>query len=311
MYHGIINIDKEKGYTSHDVVARLRGILKQKKIGHTGTLDPDATGVLPVCLGQGTKLCDMLTDHSKQYRAVLLLGKETDTEDISGTVLAEKEVSVGEDEVCETIKKFVGEYDQIPPMYSAIKVNGKKLYQLAREGKTIERQPRHVCITEIVVEKIELPRVTMMISCSKGTYIRSLCRDIGAELGCGGCMESLVRTQVGSFFLKDAIRLDQVEELVKEGRIEKYIVPIENAFLEYPALCVKEETEKALQNGNPLRQDGLVGWETAENREGFLEKMPESTVRVYDRRGYFTGLYEFQKEKGLYFPKKMFLGNGI
>ena len=307
MYHGIINIDKEKGYTSHDVVARLRGILKQKKIGHTGTLDPDATGVLPVCLGVGTKLCDMLTDHRKQYRAVLLLGVATDTEDISGTVLSEKKVNVTEEQVQQTVLSFVGEYEQIPPMYSAIKVDGKKLYELARAGKTIERKPRHVEISEIVVERIALPRVEMTISCSKGTYIRSLCRDIGDALGCGGCMESLVRTQVGSFFLKDAIRLDTVETLVREGTIAQYIMPVEHAFLEYPAVRVQEGWDKPLKNGNPIHASGFTGWSPQKKQEERWVHTEEMPVRVYDREGQFTGVYEFRKEKGLYFPQKMFL----
>lgn len=307
MYHGIINIDKEKGYTSHDVVARLRGILKQKKIGHTGTLDPDATGVLPVCLGVGTKLCDMLTDRRKQYRAVLLLGVATDTEDISGTVLSEKEVMVTEEQVRRTVLSFVGEYEQIPPMYSAIKVDGKKLYELARAGKTIERKPRHVEISEIVVEQISLSRVEMTISCSKGTYIRSLCRDIGDALGCGGCMESLVRTQVGSFLLQDAVKLDTVEELVREGKIADYVMPVEHAFLEYPAVKVQADWEKPLKNGNPIHVSGFVGWNPQTKQEEPWMRMEDVPVRVYDREGQFTGVYEFRKEKGLYFPQKMFL----
>ena len=157
MYNGIINIYKEAGFTSHDVVAKLRGILRQKKIGHTGTLDPDAVGVLPVCLGSGTKLCDMLTDTDKEYRAKMLLGKKTDTQDISGKVLEEREVKTDIPAVEEAITSFLGDYEQIPPMYSAIKVNGKKLYELAREGKEIVRKPRHVYIHYLEIEKVELP----------------------------------------------------------------------------------------------------------------------------------------------------------
>ena len=178
MINGVINIYKERGFTSHDVVAKLRGILKQKKIGHTGTLDPDAEGVLPVCLGKGTRLCDMLTDHSKVYEAVLLLGQSTDTQDVSGNVLQEAPVDVSEEEVREAIMSFVGPYDQIPPMYSALKVNGQKLCDLARAGKEVERKARPVEIYEIQIEEIHLPRVRMTVSCSKGTYIRTLCHDI-------------------------------------------------------------------------------------------------------------------------------------
>ena len=187
---------KKKGFTSHDVVAKLRGIVGQKKIGHTGTLDPDATGVLPVCLGKATKLCDLLTDKNKTYEAVLLLGKTTDTQDITGEVLEEK-VNRGTDrrKVREAIEGFIGDYEQIPPMYSALKVNGKKLYELAREGKVIERKARPVKILDIQILEIDLPKVRMEVSCSKGTYIRTLCHDIGEKLGCGGCMESLIRTR--------------------------------------------------------------------------------------------------------------------
>ena len=197
MIHGIINVYKEKGFTSHDVVAKLRGIVGQKKIGHTGTLDPDATGVLPVCLGKATKLCDLLTDKNKTYEAVLLLGKTTDTQDITGEVLEEKSTeALTEEKVREAIEGFIGDYEQIPPMYSALKVNGKKLYELAREGKVIERKARPVKILDIQILEIDLPKVRMEVSCSKGTYIRTLCHDIGEKLGCGGCMESLILTRL-------------------------------------------------------------------------------------------------------------------
>ena len=191
MIHGIINVYKEKGFTSHDVVAKLRGIVGQKKIGHTGTLDPDATGVLPVCLGKATKLCDLLTDKDKTYEAVMLLGMTTDTQDITGRILEEKSTeTLTADKVREVIESFIGDYDQIPPMYSALKVNGKKLYELAREGKVVERKARPVKILDIRIIEMDLPRVRMEVSCSKGTYIRTLCHDIGQKLGCGGPMKS-------------------------------------------------------------------------------------------------------------------------
>ena len=214
MINGVLNVNKEKGYTSHDVVAKLRGITHQKKIGHTGTLDPAATGVLPVCLGKATKLCDMLTDKDKVYEAVLLLGISTDTQDISGTVLKEQETAdLDESQVEEAILSFRGSYDQIPPMYSALKVNGKKLYELAREGKTVERKPRRVTISEIEILSMELPRARIRVECSKGTYIRTLCHDIGEKLGCGGCMEKLIRTRVDRFTIGDSLRLSEVEAL--------------------------------------------------------------------------------------------------
>ena len=186
MYNGIINVYKEKGYTSFDVVARMRGICGQKKIGHTGTLDPDAEGVLPVCLGKATKVCDMLTDSDKVYRAVMQLGIETDTQDLTGTVLSACEVPVlTETEIRDVIRTFQGKIMQVPPMYSALKVNGKKLCDLARAGVTAERKARPVTIYEIRIERVELPEIELTVSCSKGTYIRTLCHDIGQKFGCG------------------------------------------------------------------------------------------------------------------------------
>ncbi len=217
MINGIINVYKEKGYTSFDVVAKLRGILKTKKIGHTGTLDPDAEGVLPVCLGKATKVCDLLTDKNKEYVAVMLLGKVTDTQDTTGTVLEEHLVEVTEEQVKEAVFSFTGEYMQVPPMYSALKVNGKKLCELARAGVTVERQARPVQLYSIEIIKMELPRVCMRVRCSKGTYIRTLCQDIGEKLSCGACMESLLRTKVSEFCVQDALRLSEIEERVQKA----------------------------------------------------------------------------------------------
>ena len=190
MINGIVNVYNEKDFTSHDVVAKLRGILKQKKIGHTGTLDPQAVGVLPVCLGNATKLCELLTDKEKTYQATLILGVTSDTEDMTGEVkriTSEDEVKkLDKEKIIEVIKSFVGEYNQVPPMYSALKVNGKKLYELAREGKEIERKPRKVEILDVDVSIVDLPKIVFTVTCSKGTYIRSLCRDIGEKLGVGG-----------------------------------------------------------------------------------------------------------------------------
>ena len=222
--NGVLNVYKEKGYTSHDVVAKLRGILKQKKIGHTGTLDPDAQGVLPICLGRATKLCALLTDKKKTYETVLHLGIETDTQDISGQVKCRLPVEVSPQEVEECIMSFQGDQMQIPPMYSALKVDGKKLYELAREGKEIERKPRPVTFYKIEILSMELPFVTIRVTCSKGTYIRTLCHDIGEKLGCKGCMESLLRTRVDRFSIENSLKLSQIEELVNQGELEKYIL---------------------------------------------------------------------------------------
>ncbi len=284
MVHGILNVYKEKGYTSHDVVAKLRGIVGQKKIGHTGTLDPDATGVLPVCLGKATKVCDLLTDKDKTYRAVLRLGITTDTQDISGEILKEENPgNLQEAEVRDAILSFVGEYEQIPPMYSALKVNGKKLYELAREGKTIERKSRPVKIHEIKIEEMDLPRVSFTVTCSKGTYIRTLCHDVGEKLGVGGCMEELERIAVGRFHLRDALTLKEIQEMQEEGSLEEILRPVDSVFLQYPEMKVKADYESLAFNGNPLPKKGVIAYEKAEVDQLF---------RLYTESGKFLALYK-------------------
>ncbi len=299
MFHGVINIYKEPGFTSHDVVAKLRGILKQKKIGHTGTLDPAAEGVLPVCLGKGTKLCDLLTDKRKTYQAVLLLGIETDTQDTTGTVLSEKSTNaITEDEVRKAAESFIGPYMQVPPMYSALKVDGKKLYELAREGKEIERKARPVEIFSLHIDEINLPRVKMTVTCSKGTYIRTLCYDIGVKLGCGGCMEKLIRTRVDRFEISDSLRLSEVEEIKDAGNIDEKIVPVDKMFENYPEYVSSNELlDKLLKNGNPFSKD-----------LGPSVKDSKQLIRVYDSSREFIGLYAYQPEKQQWKPRKIFLG---
>lgn len=297
MIHGIINVYKEKGYTSHDVVAKLRGIAGQKKIGHTGTLDPDAEGVLPVCLGKATKVCELLTDKDKTYRAVLFLGQTTDTQDASGTVLETSDVSnLNEAQVTEAVQSFVGEYAQIPPMYSALKVGGKKLYELAREGKTVERKARNVMIHSIKILRVELPRVEMEVSCSKGTYIRTLCHDIGEKLGVGGCMESLLRVQVGRFVLADSLRLSEIQKAKEDGNLEKILQPIDSVFEQYRAVRIRPDQEKRLQNGNSFRKpDRLQNYDDQE------------MVRVYDSNGHFAAVYRYVEKDHEFRIVKMFL----
>jgi len=298
MYHGIINIHKEAGYTSHDVVARLRRILGQKKIGHTGTLDPDATGVLPVCLGVGTKLCDMLTDENKEYVAALRFGLTTDTQDLSGTVLTRQEVTVTEEQAAEIAGSFLGVYEQIPPMYSALKVNGRKLYELAREGREVERKARAVRIEELEILKTELPVLRLRVVCSKGTYIRTLCDDIGKMAGCGAAMESLQRTRVGRFRLEDALTLSEVEELVSKDRLEEFIVQADEMFPELPRISVRKEYRKLLENGNCLILKMI-------DEPGKTEE--EKQVRVYDEQGLFYGVYRYEERTETFYPVKMFI----
>lgn len=300
MYHGIINVYKEKGFTSHDVVAKLRGICKQKKIGHTGTLDPDAVGVLPVCLGSATRLCDMLTDKDKEYIAVFRLGITTDTQDISGRVLEEREVTVSEEEAVKAIKSFQGELLQVPPMYSALKVNGKRLYELAREGKEIERAARPVTVYEIEVLEKNMPEFTIRVKCSKGTYIRTLCHDIGQKLQCGAAMISLVRTKAGCFEIEKSYTLLQLQELSDEGKLNEAIVPVEKMFENLPAVMVKESSYKALVNGNQLKASGLTGMPDGEDVTSYEE------MRVYNHEGRFFGIYRYDKNRKLFCPVRLF-----
>ena len=299
MKSGIINVYKEKGFTSFDVVAKLRGILKTKKIGHTGTLDPDAEGVLPVCIGRATKVCDILTDKDKVYEAVMLLGVETDTQDTSGEVLKELPVEVSEEAIKEAILSFVGVYAQVPPMYSALKVNGKKLYELAREGKTVERKARNVQIFSIEILEMDLPRVRMSVHCSKGTYIRTLCHDVGQKLGCGGCMDKLLRTKVGVFELADTLKLAEIDALAREGLVEDRIISVDELFEDYTKVWMKQEFDVVVHNGNRVK------------KRMFEEKLSSNTerLRVYDSKGEFIGIYEYSEERSDFKPVKMFYEN--
>lgn len=302
MINGVINVFKEPGFTSHDAVAKLRGILKQKKIGHMGTLDPNAVGVLPVCLGKATKLCDMLSEKDKTYRTTLLLGKTTDTQDISGEIISEADTEsleqITDAQVIEIIDKYIGEYDQIPPMYSAIKINGNKLYDLARRGVEIERPARRCKILDINIINLELPRVEMEVTCSKGTYIRTLCHDIGNDLGVGGCMEKLIRTKVERFEVGDALTLSEIEQARDDKTLEKYIVPVDEMLDNYSKCIVSEEAEKLVYNGNIF---------TSRNTLLKMNHEDGQIVRVYTCTGEFIGLYTYMAEKKYYKPLKMFL----
>lgn len=297
MKSGIINVYKEAGYTSFDVVAKLRGILGIRKIGHTGTLDPDATGVLPVCVGKATKVCDLLTEKDKTYRAVMRLGIVTDTQDMSGKVLRQCEVDIEEDDVLRAIDGFIGNIEQIPPMYSALKVDGKKLCDLAREGIAVERKPRPVTIHEITVIDIAMPLVTMEVTCSKGTYIRTLCQDIGEKLGCGACMDSLIRTRVSCFSIEESMTLQEVETYVNQGAMEDHMISIEAMFAHYPVVCAIDEASHKLRNGNAVSEREVTCKEpmTVEN----------TPVRMYLASGEFVGIFCWREHR--FRPEKMFL----
>lgn len=268
--NGIVIVDKPAGWTSQDVTAKLRGVFKTRRIGHGGTLDPMATGVLPVFVGRGTRGVEFFEHAEKTYEATLRLGITTDTEDITGEVLEERAVSVTEPEFLAALENFRGEIQQIPPMYSALKVNGQKLCDLARKGKEVERQPRTVTIHKL--ECLEFSGVTakLRIHCSKGTYIRTLCKDIGQALGCGGCMETLRRVTAGAYTAEEAVPLSV---LVEAEDPAKYLRPVDSMFTEFPAVTLTENQEKRCRNGN-----------------AFSLAMADGTYRAYSKTGEFLML---------------------
>lgn len=296
---GIFNIYKEKGFTSHDVVAIVRRTIHMKKVGHTGTLDPDAEGVLPVCVGKATKLSDVIMDDRKSYRAMLRLGITTTTEDASGEVLETKEVEFNEDRIREVVASFIGKLEQVPPMYSAVKVNGKKLYELARAGKEIERKSRTIEVYDIRIRQFLPPdRVEIDVDCSKGTYIRTLCADIGKRLGCGGHMAELLRTATGAFSLENAIKLDELKALAEQEKAEEALLTMEEALKDFPVVKVSEKSAKFLYNGGKIQ-------------ERFFTEKPASyqvgdIVVVYDHENNLVGLYEIRKDENYFIkPYKM------
>lgn len=382
---GIINVYKEKGYTSHDVVARLRGITGERHIGHTGTLDPAAAGVLPMCLGTATKACELLTDKGKEYETVLLLGVETNSEDATGEIISVGDVSnITDEDIISAVKSLEGDIMQVPPMFSATRVNGQRYYDLARQGVTIEREAKQVHIDSIDVisdvtrcqlaekdlfkpfsdtmlarfaeepdpeegrwhwenndirkdENKDIPviRVALRIACEKGTYIRTICADIGKKLGCGGCMERLLRTRSGAFSVQDSHSLAELEEIfskfnnncehidsenknhidtdsVNDNEIDdskskdlvdcsnilkNILISADKCFMEYPALHCKEKFDSVLNNGNLMRMRHF---------KEYIE-VPDAINRVYDSKNEFKALYEWVENRKLYKPVKVFI----
>lgn len=272
--NGIIVIDKPQGKTSHNMVSFMRRITNIRKIGHTGTLDPMATGVLPLCIGSATKAADMLTLSDKAYRAEFVLGKTTDTLDAEGNVLSECEVYVTEDEIRKAILSFVGEIEQVPPMYSAIKQDGKKLYELARKGIEVERKIRRVTIHSIDIIEIDMQenRAVIEVNCSKGTYIRTLCDDIGKKLGCGAYMTALRRIKTGCFEIKDAYTVEEIEKLAQGGMLEQKLKSVDSLFAEYDSIHLNEKQTKSIKNGVRMSWRG---------------KTEGETLRLYDNEGNF------------------------
>ena len=273
--NGIILVDKPCGWTSHDVVGKLRGILHERRIGHSGTLDPMATGLLVVFAGRATRAVEFAEADSKEYIAGLRLGVSTDTQDTTGNVLNTCEALPSKDELIAAANGFLGEISQIPPMYSAIKMNGKKLYELARRGEIVERSPRKVTISKLELVGEDKSDYILDIHCSKGTYIRTLCSDIGDKLGCGGCMSSLRRVKAGVFSITQAHTMEQIQAAADSGGLDGIIIPVDTLFTDKPKLTVNEFEEKKLRNGNTIKT-----------------KSADGTYRVYSESGEFLLLAE-------------------
>ena len=273
--NGIILVDKPCGWTSHDVVGKLRGILRERRIGHSGTLDPMATGLLVVFAGRATRAVEFAEADSKEYIAGLRLGVSTDTQDTTGNVLNTCETLPSKDELIAAANGFLGEISQIPPMYSAIKINGKKLYELARRGEIVERSPRKVTISKLELVGEDKCDYILDIHCSKGTYIRTLCSDIGDKLGCGGCMSSLRRIKAGVFSITQAYTMEQIQAAADLGGLDGIIIPVDTLFTDKPKLTVNEFEEKKLRNGNTIKT-----------------KSADGTYRVYSESGEFLLLAE-------------------
>ena len=267
---GIVIVDKPQGWTSQDVVSKLRGVFQTRRIGHGGTLDPMATGVLPVFVGRATRGVEFFEHAEKTYETLLRLGMTTDTEDITGTVLSQQDAAVTAEMVEAVLPRFRGEIQQIPPMYSAIKINGQKLYDLARKGKEVERKPRTVTIHELTLLGMEAEGIRLRIRCSKGTYIRTLCKDIGQALGCGGCMAELRRVTAGEYTIGSSVPL---QKLIDSENPSQYLLPVDSMFKNYPEVTLTEKQEKCCRNG-----------------VAFTCNLAEGTYRVYGKNGEFLAL---------------------
>lgn len=278
MYNGILLLNKEMGFTSHDAVAKLRGILRFRRIGHAGTLDPMAQGLLVMLLGKATRASEYASGAEKEYIADFILGVETDTQDTTGNVLAEAPVDVTESQLRQALSSFEGGYDQVPPMYSAIQKDGVRLYDLARKGKEVERESRFIALPLLELLSFDPPRGKLRVRCSKGTYIRTLCHDLGQRLGCGGAMSALTRVQAGDFSLEDALTLGEVEQLAKEGTLQQHILPVDRLFASLPAVTLTEEGAKRARNGAHAAQKHLLSGEIPP---------VDSLCRVYTPEGEF------------------------
>jgi tRNA pseudouridine55 synthase len=296
---GILNINKATGMTSHDVVAKIRKLLQQKRVGHAGTLDPAASGVLPICLGQATRVAEYLSESGKAYQAEIILGISTDTYDSEGTITSSKGVmnhalAVDLAQIKQTLQQFLGPQMQIPPPYSAIKIQGQPAYKRARAGESITLQPRPVTIYQLEILQWLPPRLTLATECSKGTYIRSLAHDLGEQLGCGAHLAALQRTRSGPFSLSDSITLEQLEQANAEGTIQHYLHPTDTALQQYPAFILDEGTIQHVLHGNAFTYNAQPG------------HTPTDLARVYDIVGHFHAIAAWDAERNMWQPKKVF-----
>lgn len=288
--NGILNVLKPPEMTSHDVVGYLRNIFKIKRIGHTGTLDPGAAGVLPICIGKATKVVDILTEKIKEYNAQLILGTTTDTQDSYGKILTKNPVNLSKTDIDNAVKTFIGKIKQVPPMYSAVKIGGRKLYEYARNGLTIERPIREVEIFNIRVIDYDLENYSIIlnVTCSKGTYVRTLCSDIGDVLGCGGHMGYLIRTKTGHFSIESSYTLDEIYDNYNNGDINKILIPIENVFSNLLSITIKPEAVKWVMNGAEIFEKDIIEYKNHNN---------STRLRVYSAEGNFLGIYKVSGTK--------------
>ncbi|MBW7473251.1 tRNA pseudouridine(55) synthase TruB [Paenibacillus oenotherae] len=299
---GILAVWKPAGWTSHDVVAKVRRLIRVKRIGHTGTLDPEVTGVLPLCIGRSTRMVEYLQERPKAYEAVLQLGQATDTEDLTGNVIAEvAQVVISEPEIKRVLASFIGIIEQVPPMYSAVKVDGKRLYELAREGQVIERKSRQVTIHKLELQQMELnvphPRISFSVTCSKGTYIRTLCVDIGRALGVPAAMAKLTRTMSAGFTAENCLTLEEIEELQASGELASRLMPPDAALDYLPSGKVNAETARHAFQGKRISLD-LV--------QGLQPSRQDELVRLYGEDGLFLGLFEVEDNSDSLKPVKVF-----
>lgn len=306
--NGILNINKPSGRTSYSIVAMVKQLTGERRVGHAGTLDPEATGVLPVCLGQGTRIVEFLLDTTKDYRAQLELGVATDTYDATGRVIQSRDPSkISQSKFESALSSFRGLIQQTPPMYSAVKYKGKPLYKLARAGITLERESRPARIYRLELVDWQPPLATIEVVCGKGTYIRSLVHDLGQSLGCGAYLKNLTRSRYGLFNIKDAVSVPQFEDAVQRGYWQHFVYPIDSVLLDWTAMVVDDDVGRNIRNGCSLVVESNVKGAGYAGSTGPAGTSPGEYCRVYTSDGQFFGVLRFDYGKGQWQPQKVFL----